>query len=133
MRRPSQPDWQALDQWSIGEILPIHFWEVEDAVDNRALGHLLWRRAADSETLLEPGEGRLVTVVRHHLAVEQETPGALGRHCGADLGVGRGEILAGTRLKSHVAAHFACDTALTVELALQEPIVAEIATVGQRG
>ena len=29
--------------------------------------------------------------------------------------------------------HFSCDAALTVELAFQEPIVAEIATVGQRG
>jgi hypothetical protein len=56
----------------------------------------------------------------------------LSRHSGADLGVGGVEILAGTRLESHVAVHFACDAALTVELALQQPIVAEIASIGQR-
>ena len=35
--------------------------------------------------------------------------------------------------KSHVAPHFACDTALTVELALHQPVLAELPTVRQGG
>ena len=57
--------------------------------------------------------------IGHYLAVEQKVTGPLTRHRGSDLGVGRGEILAGARLELHLGAHFACDAALTVELALQ--------------
>ena len=85
--RPRQPG-AALEEWPVGEILSVELQQVEDAVDDRVLGHLLWRRPGNPETLLESGEGRLVTVVGHHLAVEQEVPGALSRHSGADLGVG---------------------------------------------
>ena len=129
LRQPSA----ALDEWPDGQILAVELQKVEDAVDDRVLGQLLGRRPGDPEALLKSGEGRLVTVVRHHLAVEQEIPGLLSRHSAADLGVGAGEILAGARLESHDVAHFACDAALTVELALEQPIVAEVATVGQGG
>ena len=73
----------------------------------------------------------VVTVVCHHLVVEYEVAGLLTCHCGADLGVGAGEIFASAQLKYHIATRFACDAALTVELALEQPIVAEVATVGQ--
>ena len=119
-------------EWMVAEILPVDLQQVEDAVDDRVLGHLLRRRPGRPETLLESGEGRLVAVVGHHLPVEQEVASGLRRHRGTYLGVGSGEILAGTRFESHVAAHFACDAALAVELALQQPVVAEVATVGQR-
>ena len=56
------------------EILPVDLQKVEDAVDDWVLGHLFWRRPDHPETLLESGEGRLVTVVGHHLTVEQEVP-----------------------------------------------------------
>ena len=93
----------AFDQGPVGEILPVHLQKVKDAVDDRVLGHLLWRRPGNTETLLESGEGRLVTVVGHDLAVEQETPGGLSRHSGVDLGVGGGEILARTKRRSRTS------------------------------
>src|SRR6267142_7129331 len=48
-----------------------------------------------------------------------------------DLGVGPGQVLAGARLEPDVAAGLACHAALAVEFALQEPVVTEVATVGQ--
>ena len=138
LQRRARPDGRGqpaptLDQGPVGEILPVHLEEVEDAIDHRVLRHLLRGRNGNPEALLEPGERCLVTVVGHHLTVEQEVPGALSRHRSPHLGVGAGEILAGTRLESHIAALFAGDAALTVELALQYPVIAEFAAIGQRG
>ena len=138
LQRRTRPDrlgqpGPALDERPAGEILPVDLQQVEDAVDDRVLGHLLGGRPAGPEALLESGEGRLVAVEGHHLAIEQEVPGGLGGHRRADLGVGGGQILAGTGLEPHCAPSLSCHAALTVELALQQPVAVEIAAIGQGG
>ena len=52
------------------------------------------RWCGQPETLLEAGEGCLISVVGDDLAVENEFPGLLSGDSGVDLGVGAGEILA---------------------------------------
>ena len=83
------------------------------------------------EALLKAGEGRLVAVVGHDLAVEQQTLRPLSRHGPTHLGVGGGQILAVTDSSRTSPPVYAPHT-FTVELALQEPVIAEIPTIGQR-
>ena len=97
----------ALEERPAGKVLAVDLEEAEDAVDDRVRGDLPWRGRGGPEALLEPAEGRLPAVVRDHLAVEQEVPCPLRRHRGTDLGVGNGEVLAGSRLEPHVVAVFA--------------------------
>ena len=84
------------------------------------------------EALLEPTERCLLPVVRDDLAVQEDVPSPLGGHRRSDLGVGAGEVPTGARLQPHLAAVAARDAALAVELALEQPVVTELATVGQR-
>ena len=123
----------ALEQRPISEIVAVELEQVKDAEDDRIRGHALRRGVRDPEALLEPAERRLLPVERDHLAVEQELPVSAGSATArADLGVGAGEVLGRARLEPHLAAVLARDAALTVELALEQPVVAEVATVGQR-
>jgi len=46
-------------------------------------------------------------------------------------GVGAGEVRGRARLEPHLDAALARDAALTIELALEQPVVSEVATVGQ--
>ena len=114
-------------------MVAVGFEKIEDAVHNRVHRGQLHRGFAHPEALLEPAEGRLFTGVRHHLAVEQNRPGPLRGHSDTNLRVGARQVLAGARLEPHLAALLARNAALAVELALQEPVVAKITTLGEGG
>ena len=121
----------ALEQRPAGEILAVDREEVEDAVDDRVRGHLLRGGPGGAETLLEPAERGLLAVVGDDLAVDQQLARSLVRQRVPHLGVGAGQILAGARLEPHLAAVLVRDAALAVELALEQPVVAEVAAVRQ--
>jgi hypothetical protein len=128
--RPRQPG-AALKEGAVHQVLAVDLEEVEDAVDDRIRGHVLWRGIRDAEALLEPAERRLIAVVRDHLAVEYKVSDPPGRQRRTDLGVGAGEVLPGARFEPHVGAVFGGRAALAVKLALQLPIAAEVAAVGE--
>src|SRR2546425_11699144 len=52
-----------LKEGAVGEILVVDLEDVEDAVDDRIRGHVLWRGIRDAEALLKPAERRLIAVV----------------------------------------------------------------------
>ena len=87
---------------------------------------------SDPQLLLQAAEGRLHAVVSDKLAVQQQPIGALGRERSSDLGIGAREILTGAGLEPDCLAFLEGNTALAVELAFQQPAVAEIAAIGQR-
>src|SRR6202007_772989 len=66
-----------------------------------------------------------------HLAVEQKPPVLLARDRFAHLRVSAGEILGCARLQPHLAAVLVRDAALAIELALEQPVRPELATVGE--
>ena len=122
----------ALEQRPISEIVAVELEQVKHAEHDRIRGHPLAERVRDPEALLEPAERRLLPVERDHLAVEQKLPASLrSATAAADLGVGAGEVLRRARLQPHLAAILARDAALAIELALQQPVLAEVAAVGQ--
>ena len=122
-----------LQQLLGSEVLAVDLEQVEDAEDDRIGGHLLAGRSRDPQSLLKPAEGRLVAVEGHHFAVEQQLARPLGRQRGIDLRVGAAEVLAVARLEPDLVAGLARDAALAVEFALQQPVLAEIAAIGQSG
>src|SRR5205823_4713465 len=77
-------------------------------------------------------ERRLLPVEGDHLPVEQQIPRLLRRDRRAYLRIGARELLAGARLEPHLVTGFAREAALTVELALEQPVLAELASVAQR-
>jgi hypothetical protein len=121
----------AVEEREFGEILTVELDQVEDVVDDRVVGHELRRGRADPEALLQPAEGGLLALVGDHLSVEQKVSRLLGCRRGKHLGVGAGEVLAGAGLEPQLAAILAGDAALTVELPLEQKVVAEVATLGQ--
>lgn len=132
MPKRAQHGRAALAQGPAGEIFAVELEHVEHAIEDRVGGHPLRRWPGDPETLLQPAEGRLLAVVGDQLAVDQHLPRPLVRHRCANLRVGAGQVFAGARLQAHRAAFLARRTALAVELSLEQPLLPEIATIGQR-
>ena len=121
----------ALDERQLREIRAVDLQQVEDAVDDRMRRDQGGRGAGCPETLLEPAERGLVAVERDDLAIEQQGAARLGQDGVADLGVRARQIVSGARLEPHHVAVLARDAALAVELPLEQPVVAELAAIGQ--
>jgi len=100
--------------------------EVKHAVDT-GYAAIAGGRGGGAEALLKPAERRLLTLVRDH-SPSSRNPRA--RVCQGSRTRGtRREVLTGARLEPHVAAPFARNAALAVELALEQPVATEVATV----
>src|SRR5271166_645826 len=128
--RSRQPG-TALAERPRAEILALDLENVEGVVHDGKPLHQLARRLDHAQALLQPPEGRLAVLEGHHLTVEQKPRRTQGRHRGAHLGVCPSEALPRARPQGHVVPRLERDAALTVELALQQPLVAELATIGQ--
>ncbi len=115
----------------VGQAFPVDLQNIEDAVDHRVRCKLLRRGCGRAEALLQPAERCLVSVVRDHLTVKQELACALRDQGSAHFGIRAGEVFAGARLEPHITAPFTRNAALAVELALEQPVAIEIATVRQ--